>query len=177
LIRAEPPPLPGRGPYRVTVADVPWPFEIRDEDPSHRAIRPYPTMSIEQVCALPVASIMADDSILWLWIPNFELVQGAHVEVLRSWGFEPKTMVTWPKDKMGFGDWLRSQTEHVILATRGKPIVTLTNQTTLLHAPMRAHSVKPPEFYDFVEKLCPAPRFADLFSRYRHNEKWDCHGD
>jgi N6-adenosine-specific RNA methylase IME4 len=37
--------------------------------------------------------------------------------------------------------------------------------------------VKPPEFYDFVESLCPAPRYADLFSRYQHNDKWDCHGD
>lgn len=27
-IRAEPSPLPGRGPYRVIVADPPWPYEI-----------------------------------------------------------------------------------------------------------------------------------------------------
>jgi N6-adenosine-specific RNA methylase IME4 len=39
------------------------------------------------------------------------------------------------------------------------------------------HSLKPKEFYDLVESLCPAPRYADLFSRYRHNDKWDCHGD
>jgi N6-adenosine-specific RNA methylase IME4 len=37
--------------------------------------------------------------------------------------------------------------------------------------------VKPAEFYDLVESLCPAPRYADIFSRYRHNDKWDCHGD
>jgi N6-adenosine-specific RNA methylase IME4 len=37
--------------------------------------------------------------------------------------------------------------------------------------------VKPVEFYDLVESLCPAPRYADLFSRYRHNNKWDPHGD
>jgi len=78
---------------------------------------------------------------------------------------------------MGNGDWLRSQTEHAIMAVRGKPVVTLTNQTTVLHAPVRGHSVKPKEFYDLVESLCPAPRYADLFSRYRHNDKWDCHGD
>ena len=41
----------------------------------------------------------------------------------------------------------------------------------------RQNSQKPVEFYDFVEPLCPAPRYAYLFSRYRHNEKWDCHGD
>ena len=36
-IRAEPPPYPGRGPYRVIVADPPWPYELRKKDPSHRA--------------------------------------------------------------------------------------------------------------------------------------------
>jgi hypothetical protein len=30
---------------------------------------------------------------------------------------------------------------------------------------------------ELVESLCPAPRYADLFSRYRHNDKWDCYGD
>lgn len=177
LIRAEPPPLPGNGPYRVIVADPPWPYEVRDDDPSKRGVRPYPTMSIAEICALPVASIALADSALWLWAPNFELVQGVHVEVLRSWGFEAKTLLTWAKDRMGNGDWLRSQTEHCILAVRGKPIVALSNQTTLLHAPVRAHSQKPITFYDFIESLCPAPRYADLFSRYRHNDKWDCHGD
>src|SRR5262245_14167988 len=50
-IRAEPPPLPGRGPYRVLTADPPWPFEVRREDPSHRATYPYPQMSIAEICA------------------------------------------------------------------------------------------------------------------------------
>jgi ParB-like nuclease domain len=35
-IRAEPPPLPGRGPYRVVVADFPWPYEIASEDRDER---------------------------------------------------------------------------------------------------------------------------------------------
>jgi hypothetical protein len=41
----------------------------------------------------------------------------------------------------------------------------------------RSFARKPDSFYDLVESLCPAPRYADLFSRYRHNERWDCHGD
>jgi N6-adenosine-specific RNA methylase IME4 len=75
------------------------------------------------------------------------------------------------------GAWMRGQTEHCILARRGKPTVELTTQSTLLHAPVGRHSEKPRAFYDFVESLCPAPRYAYLFSRYRHNENWDCHGD
>jgi hypothetical protein len=80
------------------------------------------------------------------------------------------------KDRMGTGDWLRGQTEHCIMAVRGKPIVQLTNQTTALVGPMRANSQKPEEFYEFVEKLCPAPLYAELFSR-QPRKNWDGHGD
>jgi N6-adenosine-specific RNA methylase IME4 len=174
-IRTEPPPLPGCGPYRVIVADLPWPYEKRDEDPSHRAALPYLTGAITDFCKLSVAAIAASDCILWFWVTNHHMREA--FTVLDAWGFEQKTILTWVKDRFGCGDWLRGQTEHCLLATRGNPIVTLTNESTVLFAPMRGHSAKPPEFYDLIERLCPAPRYADLFSRYRHNDRWDCHGD
>ena len=40
-----------------------------------------------------------------------------------------------------------------------------------------AHSAKPIEAYTYFESLYPAPRYFDLFSRYQHNDKWDCHGN
>jgi N6-adenosine-specific RNA methylase IME4 len=175
VIKSEPPPLPGNGPYRVIVADPPWPYEKRQDDPSHRGVLPYPAMSISQICNRHVAAIAHTDSILWLWTTNHHMREA--FSVLDAWGFEQKTILTWVKDRMGMGDWLRGKSEHCLLATRGNPIVHLTNQTTVLHGPVREHSRKPREFYDLVEKLCPAPRYADLFSRYRHSERWDCHGD
>ena len=68
-IRAEPPPHPGNGPYRVIVADPPWPYEIHKLDPSHRATHPYPQMSIAEIRAeaLKVAAIVHQNCILWLW--------------------------------------------------------------------------------------------------------------
>jgi N6-adenosine-specific RNA methylase IME4 len=178
-IRAEPPPLPGNGPYRVATIDVAWAYEPEGdaEKAAYRGAWPYPTLTIEQACALPVGSIMHADSILWMWVTNFILARGLHLAVLRAWGFEPKTIITWEKDKAGTGIWVIGQTEHVVMAVRGKPTVTLTKQSTLLRGVVREHSRKPKEFYDFVESLAPAPRYADLFSRYRHNERWDCHGD
>jgi N6-adenosine-specific RNA methylase IME4 len=141
-------------------------------------------MSIAEICkhGLDVASIMHEDAVIFMWVTNFVLAQGIHKTVLDAWGWEAKTVITWPKPKMGTGDWLRSQTEHVVMAVRGKPVVQSANLTTLLQAPFHlvrrnAYSAKPVEFYNFVESLCPAPRYADLFSRYQHNEKWDCHGD
>jgi N6-adenosine-specific RNA methylase IME4 len=175
LIRAEPPLLPGRGPYRVIVADPPWPYEKRDSDPSQRGALPYPTASIADICKLPVASIAAPDCILWLWVTNHHMREA--FSVLDAWEFEQTTILTWDKGRFGNGDWLRGQTEHCLMCVRGRPTVELKNQTTILHAPARGHSVKPVEFYELVESLCPAPRYADLFSRYQHNDKWDCHGD
>ncbi len=58
----------------------------------------------------------------------------------------------------------------------GKAVVQLTNQSTLLQAPVGAHSQKPEAFYELVEKLCPAPRYAELFAR-RSRPNWDGHGD
>jgi N6-adenosine-specific RNA methylase IME4/ParB-like chromosome segregation protein Spo0J len=176
-IRAEPPPYPNQGPYRVIIADPPWPYELRQQDPSHRGVLPYTSMSIAQICAEAdkVRAIAHLDCILWLWTTNHHMREA--FAVLDTWGFQQKTILTWVKDKMGMGDWLRGRSEHCLMAVRGKPIVQLTNQTTLLTAPVRAHSQKPFEFYVMVEALCPAPRYADLFSRYRHNGRWDCHGD
>jgi hypothetical protein len=130
LIRSEPPPLPGNGPYRVASIDLPWPYGVRSEDPSKRGVRPYPTMSIEQMCVLPVASIMHEDSILWMWTTN-AFMRHAYT-VLDAYGFKDKTILTWDKGRFGTGDYLLGQTEHAIMAVRGNPIVTLTNQTTLL---------------------------------------------
>jgi N6-adenosine-specific RNA methylase IME4/ParB-like chromosome segregation protein Spo0J len=175
LIRAEPPPLPSSGPYRVIVVDPPWQYHVRDNDPSKEGVRPYHSMSVEEICAVDVGSIAHADAVLWLWVVNFVLVRGLHLPVLRAWGFEGVTLMTW-NNRMGTGDWLRGQTEHCIMAVRGRPTVSLTNETTLLRAPGRIHSQKPDEFYALVEKLCPAPRYAELFARsVRPN--WDGHGD
>jgi N6-adenosine-specific RNA methylase IME4 len=173
-IRREPPPLPARGPYRVIVADPPWLYERRAEDPSHRGVAPYPTMSIAEIAAIDVASIAHQDCILWLWTTNFYMRDA--FGIVEAWGFEQKTILTWVKDRFGFGDLLRGQTEHVLVATRGSPVFQLTNESTALFAPVRAHSQKPREFYQLVERLCPAPRYCELFQR-RGRPNWDGHGD
>ena len=85
-LRAEPPPFPGNGPYRVIAADPPWPYEVRQEDPSHRATHPYPQMSIEQICALPVASMAHADSVLWFWTTNHHVRAGVG-RCVDAWGF------------------------------------------------------------------------------------------
>jgi len=160
-IEAEPAPMP-TGPFRVIVADPPWAYTKREGDASHRGDLPYPPMTTDAICALDVASIAHEDSILWLWTTN-AFMRDAY-RVLDAWGFQEKTILTWVKDRIGLGDWLRGQTEHCILAVRGKPTVTLTNQTTRLDGPVREHSRKPEEFYALVDALCPGSK-VEMFCR------------
>src|SRR6516162_5341540 len=153
LIRAEPLSLLGQGPYRAGMIDIPWAYEPDDENAPHRGVLPYATLSIEQACALKVAPILHADCIVGMWVTNFILARGLHLPVLGAWGeLEAKTVITWPKERAGRGHWAKGQTEHLVIATRGKPVVTLTDQTTLLRGPFQlvrknAHSAKPVEAY------------------------------
>jgi N6-adenosine-specific RNA methylase IME4/ParB-like chromosome segregation protein Spo0J len=171
-IAAEPPPLP-QGRFRVIVADPPWAYDNRAADASHRAANPYPSMTIEQIKAMKVADMAHEDCILWLWTTNAHLPHA--FEIVRAWGFTHKTMLTWVKNSFGTGDWLRGQTEHCILAVRGRPVVTLTNQSTIVRGLLREHSRKPEQFYALVESLCPGSK-VELFQR-TPREGWAGHGD
>jgi N6-adenosine-specific RNA methylase IME4/ParB-like chromosome segregation protein Spo0J len=160
-IAREPPPLP-QGPFRVLVVDPPWRYEKRAADVSHRGACPYPPLTTDEVGALPVPALAHTDCVLFLWVTN-AFLRDAY-RVLDAWGFQEKTVLTWVKDRLGVGDWLRGQTEHCILAVRGPPVVTLTNQSTVLDAPRTEHSAKPEVFYQMVESLCPGSKL-ELFAR------------
>ena len=171
-IAAQPPPFP-TGPFRVIVADPPWPYQTRARDLTHRASLPYPEMSVEAICALDVGRLAATDCVLWLWTTNAHMRES--FSVLDGWGFASKTILTWAKHRFGAGNWLRGQTEHWHLAIRGKPIVLLTNQTSLLLAPAGEHSAKPDAFYALVDALCPGSK-VELFAR-RARPGYVAHGN
>ncbi len=166
----EPIPLPV-GPFRVIVLDPPWMYESRKEDVTHRGRNQYPDMTQEEICALPVADLAHDDCVVWLWTTN-AFMRDAY-ECLDVWGFQCKTILTWDKVNLGLGDYLRNVTEHCLLATRGRPTLVLTNQTTMIREVRREHSRKPEAFYDLVESLCPGSKL-EMFSRTPRNgwQQW-----
>ena len=163
-LEAKPPPLPA-GPFQVIVADPPWRYEGGSD-------LPYPTMDLEEIKALPVPDIADQDAILWLWTTNAHL--RVAFEVVECWGFQYKTLLTWVKHRMGTGEWLRGQTEHCLLATRGKPVFLQGSHTTVLDGPRREHSRKPEEFYCLVEATCPGGK-VNLFSRQLRGD-WQSYG-
>ena len=114
------------------------------------------------------------DCVLWVWTTNHHMREALRRP--RRLGVRAQDDPHLGRKIFGKGDWLRGQTEHVLMATRGRPIVQLLNQSTLFYGQVRKNSRKPEEFYAFVEGLCPAPRYAELFSR-RARPNWDGHGD
>jgi N6-adenosine-specific RNA methylase IME4 len=163
-IRQEPQPLP-QGPFRVAVVDPPWKFEDESYSLSRTNVTPYPVMTVEEIMALPIPSIMHEDSVIWLWTTNRHLAGGEAGQILKYWGFRPLSLLTWVKDRPGTGVWLRGQTEHVILSVRGKPVPPQLPESTLLQAPRTGtHSSKPDEFYALVERLCPGCK-VEIFAR------------
>ncbi|MCC5638873.1 hypothetical protein LC593_24185 [Nostoc sp. CHAB 5844] len=106
--------------------------------------------------------------------------------MLQAWGFDLKTILTWEKvtktgtPHIGTGHWLRNCTEHCALGVRGNVKAfagkTLTNESTILHAPRRQHSRKPEQFFELVEKLCSDMTKLEMFARSSRGG-WDCWGD
>jgi N6-adenosine-specific RNA methylase IME4 len=160
-LNAKPVPLPDSS-FDVIVVDPPWKYAFRSEDASHRAVNLYPEMTPKEIANLPIAKKAAKNCILWLWTTNGFMREA--FDISDAWSFQVKTILTWGKSKMGLGDYLRGQTEHCLMCVQGKPLVNLTNQTTLLLAPSREHSRKPTEFFSLVEALCPGSKL-EIFAR------------
>ena len=84
-LRREVPPLPGNGPYGPAMIDIPWAYEPHDDLPE-RGVLPYATLSIKQACDLDIDSIMHADAVLFMWVTNFILARGLHLEISSGMG-------------------------------------------------------------------------------------------
>lgn len=182
--------------YKVIVADPAWNFETwshRGEDRS--AVQHYPCMSLAEICALPVAEVVADDAALFLWVVQPMLPQA--LDVIKAWGFTFKTVAfvwikmapSWVDDiqgsfvepkltpRMGLGYHTRSGAEQCWLAVRGKGYERAAQDVEqVLHAPQRQHSRKPDEFMRRIERLCGDVPRLELFARTKR-DGWDAWGD
>ena len=159
------------GVFEVIVIDPPWEYGTEYDPNGRRAANPYPEMNLEQIAELEIPS--ADDCVLWLWTTHKFMRHS--FALLDGWGFRDVMIVTWVKDRMGLGTWLRSQSEFCIMAVKGKPLIELTNQTTVINGKLREHSRKPDEFYALVNSLCVG-RKLDYFSR-EQREGWAQYGN
>ncbi len=165
----------GRGhEFKTILADPPWRFTNRTGKvaPEHRRLSRYETMTLDDICALPVEDVAAATAHLYLWTPNALLPDA--LKVMEAWGFQYKGNIVWQKvrkdggpDGRGVGFYFRNVTELILFGVRGKNARTLApgrRQVNMIHSRKREHSRKPDEQYEIIEACSPGP-YLELFAR------------
>lgn len=162
------------GRFGTVLADPPWRFVNRTGKiaPEHKRLARYPTLSVEDICDLPVVEHLEDRAHCYLWVPNALLPEG--LQVLSAWGFEYKSNLIWHKvrkdggsDGRGVGFYFRNVTEIVLFGTRGRNVRTLApgrRQVNMIATRKREHSRKPDEQYKVIEDCSWGP-YLELFGR------------
>ncbi len=171
--------------FKTIMADPPWQFQNRTGKvaPEHKRLNRYATMSLDEICDLPVEEIADDTAHLYLWVPNALLPDG--LRVMEEWGFQYKSNIIWHKirkdggsDGRGVGFYFRNVTEVLLFGVRGKNARTLApgrSQVNMIQSRKREHSRKPDEQYRLIESCSPGP-YLELFSR-GVREEWAVWGN
>lgn len=162
-LRRNPPALPD-GLYNVILADPPWQYE-HVVTPSRDIENQYPTMQIEDICALPIPGMVDQNAILFLWCPASLIRQG--LAVVDAWGFDYRAQFVWVKDRIGMGYFTRSRHELLFVATKGawRAPEPSARFDSVIEQPRQGHSVKPPCVYDMIEAMYPDGTRLELFAR------------
>lgn len=159
--------------YDMVVADPPW---SKNQKGARGAQKHYDLMTLDEIMNLPVGDLTAENAVCWLWVTNSTIDEG--YDVLRKWGFEPKSILTWFKfrPQLGLGMYLRNDTEHALLGVKGKMPIQVHNQPSWFVAPTARHSEKPTEFASIAVRCYPnCTKRLELFAR-RRQPGWDAWG-
>jgi N6-adenosine-specific RNA methylase IME4 len=157
--------------FRTILADPPW--DIGQMGGRYGAHTHYDLMTLERITQLPVADLAEDNAHLYLWVINGAIREG--IDVMEAWGFTYWAPLTWIKPRYGLRQYLRQQTEHLLLGTRGRAPVKFRGQGTWMYAPLQEHSHKPEEQYAMIERRSDGP-YLELFAR-RRQPGWSAWGN
>lgn len=171
--------------FATVLADPPWLFQNSTGKiaPGHKRLARYSTLTMDDICALPVSDVCEPTAHLYLWCPNAILPDG--LRVMAAWGFKYKANVVWHKlrkdggsDGRGVGFYFRNVTELLLFGVRGKNARTLApgrTQVNYIGTRKREHSRKPDEQYDLIESCSPGP-YLEMFARGTR-KKWTVWGN
>lgn len=158
------------GDFTVIYADPPWRYTAKQVQGA--AEKHYPTMHINDICALPVAELAAQRTARFLMWATFPMLPEA-LRVVEAWGFRFKTVAfVWLKKNKkadswfyGMSFWTRSNAEICILATRGHPQRIDKSIHQFIISPIEEHSKKPDEARDHIVRLMGNVPRVELFAR------------
>lgn len=164
------------GKFRVIYADPPWSYGANlhhTQGVGHH----YRTMTLQEICELPVHDAVAKHAVLFLWTTAPHLENA--FSVINAWGFSYKTGLVWDKVRHIFGNYVSVRHEHLLIATRGSCVPDrLTPQIDSVVELKRGtlHSGKPEHFRKVIERLYSRGRKLELFARTAA-KGWSVWGD
>ncbi|RYM60008.1 Transcriptional activator, adenine-specific DNA methyltransferase [Serratia quinivorans] len=170
--------------YPLIYADPAWTYSDKCKDGNRGAGFKYPTMTVADICRLPVWDLAADSCLLAMWwVPTMPTEA---LKVIDAWGFRLMTMkgFTWHKTNrvkgnsaIGMGHMTRANSEDCLFAVKGKlPPRLDASICQHITAPRMEHSAKPEVFREkLVNLLGDVPRI-ELFAR-NHTDGWHTWGN
>ena len=173
----------GHGKYRTILIDPPWDIKFIE-----RKVRPKQklsydgTVDLEEIKALPISTLAADECDLFLWTTQTYLPVA--FDVLKAWGFKYHITLTWDK-KDGLTQFgFHRRTEFCLYAYKGKLGIQKEGQAIptkiedipdLFEEKSKMHSRKPQVLYKYIEMKTNPPRL-ELFARSKR-AGWDVWGN
>ncbi len=166
--------------YNIIYADPPWRYEQRSIQGG--AEQHYPTMTLDDICKLPVAELADKDCALFLWTTFPKLKEA--FQVMDAWGFKYRTLAfLWLKQNRkadswfyGMGFWTRSNAEVCLLAIKGRPKRRCAGIHQFVISHIEQHSKKPDEVRDKIVMLMGDLPRVELFARQK-TPGWDVWGN
>jgi N6-adenosine-specific RNA methylase IME4 len=174
--------------FGAILADPPWRYQAWNKTEVVKAISKssykssnvhYRTMTTDEISALPVESLIAENSALFLWVTWPMLLDG--LRIMADWGFTYKTCAfNWMKAHAGqvemfqeeitplmkMGYWTRASSEVCLLGIRGNPKRVNADVRQGIISPVREHSRKPDGIHERIERLVAGP-YLELFARQK----------
>lgn len=176
----ETPPIETSKKYRVFYADPPWMYnEVQHASEGNFHYKPlgvhYPSMTLEEIQALPIKQMSEDSAVLFLWVTSPFLEDS--FSVIRSWGFSYKTSMVWDKVKHNVGNYVSVRHEFLLICTKGSCLPDVRKLHDSVQVEERTeHSKKPEVFRAIIDEIYPHGNRIELFAREAH-DGWDSWGN
>jgi N6-adenosine-specific RNA methylase IME4 len=146
--------------FGTIYADPPWDYD--NQSTRAATSNHYESMTIEQLCELPIPELSADKCHLHLWTTNAFLFECPRI--FEAWGFEFKSTFVWVKPQLGIGNYWRNSHEIMLLAIKGGQTARSRSERSWIECGRGIHSSKPEQVRRLIERLSPGP-YLELFGR------------
>lgn len=169
--------MPGEK-YRILLCDPPWRYGDQQHSTTEQNTvleTHYPTMTISELCEMPIKTICEENAVLFLWVTSPLLEEC--FDIIRAWGFKYKTSMVWDKIKHNVGNYVSVRHEFLLICTKGSCLPDVKKlYDSVVSIERTKHSKKPEYFRELIDKIYPYGKRIELFARTK-NEGWDTYGN